>query len=152
MRSIRTLALLLVALALLVPALADAAGKNARQVVMAETEVSTAGGAESVTIPNPNHTSGYLLVKTADETASASLVVTVSNSSTLGDVLICTSNAITTETTTAILLGYLGNAEEGIASGNECELPAGRSVKVTFTVSGAGADFDVTADMEWVTD
>ena len=144
----RTIGLLLaLAAALLLLALPAHAGKNKRQAVMAETEVAT-GTPVSVTLSNGDNTTGYLIVTTANEAATADMVVTVSNSSTLGDVLICTSSSITTDTTTFILLGSLAVAGEGID--DACDFPAGQRVKFTFTTSGVGADFDVTADMEWV--
>jgi hypothetical protein len=128
------------------PALAGAA-RNVGISIMAETEVAV-GVPVSVTISNPWYTTGYLIVKTANETATASLVVTVLNVTSTGDILICTSTAITTETTTAIYLGHSATAAEGIT--DVCDFAMSRSVKFTFTTSGAGADFDVTADMEYV--
>jgi hypothetical protein len=118
------------------------------QAVMATTEVSTSGGAVSKTITNPYSQTGYLFVKTENETATATLAVTVYNSSTLGDVLVCTLTDITTETTSVALLGSTVAAAGEVL--DACDFPMGRQVKYTFTVSGAGADFDVTADMEWV--
>ena len=137
------------ALLLLIPAHAGAAGKNARQVVMALTEVAVSVPV-TVSITNPNHITGYLVVKTENETATASLVVTVFNETLLGDVAVCTLTAITTNTTTVALLGSEVTAAQGIT--DACDFPLGRLVKLTFTTSGAGADFDVTADVEWVTD
>ena len=67
---------------------------------------------------------------------------------TLGDILVCTSSSITTNTTTNILLGDLAAAGEGIT--DACDFPLGRSLNFIFTTSGAGADFDVTADLHWV--
>jgi hypothetical protein len=124
------------------------ARRNERQVVMAETEVAT-GTPVTATIANVDHTTGYLIVKTANETATASLVVTVTIESALGDVLICTSTAITTDTTTNILIGSLAaGGQEGVT--DACDYPAGLGLNFIFTTSGAGADFDVTAEMQWV--
>ncbi len=138
---------------LLASSSAFARNMNERQVIMALTEVAT-GAPVSVTISNPNHLYGYLIVKTENETASASLVVTALLVTELGDMLICTSSAVLTDTTVYIALGggminvATGAVEEGI--GDRCEFPTGRRMKYTFTVTGAGADFDVTADMEWL--
>jgi hypothetical protein len=126
------------------------AGKAKRQTVMAITEVSTAGGPVVKTITNAQNATGYLVVKTENETATASLVVTVYNGSTLGGILVCTSTAITTDTTTNILIGSTVAAGEGIT--DVCDFPTGRTNTIVFTVSGAGADFDVTAEMEWVSE
>jgi hypothetical protein len=143
---------LFVALALLVMWIASPAmaGKNKYQSVMTETEVSTAGGAVSATISNPNNSTGYLVVKTANEAATASLVVTVYNVAASGDILVCTMTAITTDTTTVALLGSTLTAADGIT--DACDFPMADRVKYTFTVSGLDADFDVTADMHWISD
>lgn len=135
---------LLVVLFLALPA---QAGKNKQQSVMALTEVAT-GTPVSATIDNANSTVGYLVIKTENETATASLVVTVLNSAAIGDFLVCTLTAITTNTTTIALLGSTVTAADGIT--DACDFPMGRRVKFTFTTSGAGADFDVTADVEWL--
>ncbi len=145
----KLLFVLIAMFAFALPHPAAAAGKNARQVVMALTEVAT-GTPVTVSITNPNHRTGYLVVKTENETATASLVVTVFNETILGDVAVCTMAAITTDTTTVALLGSEVAAAQGIT--DACDFALGRLVKLTFTTSGGGADFDVTADVEWVTD
>ena len=132
---------------LLLPSAAGAEGPNERQVVMALTEVATSAPV-TVSVANQNHATGYLVVKTENETATASLVTTVFNETVLGDVAVCTMAAITTDTTTVALLGSEVAAAQGIT--DACDFPLGRLVKITFTTSGAGADFDVTADIEWV--
>lgn len=121
--------------------------KNERVAVMALTEVAT-GTPVSVTLNNVGRLSGYLIVKTENETAAASMVVTFLSTSALGDTLLCTSSPITTDTTTTILFGLDLSAAEGVT--DACAFPATRSIKVTFTTSGAGADFDVTSDIEWL--
>lgn len=123
------------------------AAEPTRQSITTGNEVSTAGGAESVTITNDGGAVGYLTVKTENEEATASLVVTVFNSTPLGDFLVCTMTAITTDTTTVALLGSTVTAADGIT--DACDFPLTESVKFTFTVTGAGADFDVSADMDW---
>lgn len=123
-------------------------GKAKEQVVMALTEVSTSGGAVTATINRADHQTGYLIVKTENEVATASLAVVVAAVTDSGEITICTATAITTDTTTAILLGSTVAAGEGVT--DVCDFPVTRQTKVTFTVTGAGADFDVTADMEWV--
>ncbi len=147
----RTLALVMALLAvfLALPIDAEAAGKNKRQVIMALTEVAT-GAPITVTITNPTNDTGYLVVKTENENGVASLVVTVFNSTVLGDFLVCTTTAITTDTTTIALLGSTLTAADGIT--DVCDFAMGMQVKFVFTNSGASTDFDVTADMEWVTD
>jgi hypothetical protein len=138
---------LLLVLLLLLPSAAGAAGPNERQVVMALTEVAT-GTPVSVSVLNQNHTTGYLVVKTENEAATAVLVVTVFNETELGDVAVCTMTNITADTTTVALLGTEVTTAGGVT--DECDLPLGRLVKITFTTSGSNADFDVTADIQWV--
>jgi hypothetical protein len=58
--------------------------------------------------------------------------------------------AITTETTTAALVGHDAAAGEGIT--DVCDFPMTERLEITFTVTGAGASFDVTAYFEMVTD
>ncbi len=129
--------------------LSMAAGKNEYQSVMALTEVAT-GSPAAITITNPNHDTGYLVIKTENETATASLAVTVLNASILGNYTVCTMTAITTDTTTVALLGSTVAAADGIT--DACDWPMSRRVGFLFVVSGAGADFDVTAHIQWVTD
>ena len=143
-RNLATLALLSAWLAL--PSIAWA---NQPTRIITVDEVAT-GTPESTTIENQSHATGYLVVLTENETATASLVVTVYNSTTLGDFLICTMTAITTNTTTIALVGSTVAAADGIT--DACDFPMSRKVKFTFTVSGGGADFDITAEMHWVSD
>ena len=98
----RSSALLALLLLLFVPQLSAAATawENTLQTVMASTEVAT-GTPVTVTIGNRYHDTGYLIVKTENETAAASLVVTVLNSTALGDILVCTMTAITTKPRTS---------------------------------------------------
>jgi hypothetical protein len=132
---------------LLFPSTAGAAGPNERQVVMALTEVAT-GTPVSVSVLNQNHTKGYLVVTTANETATASLVVTVFNEHELDDTLVCSLTAITTNSTWVTLFDSSLTAAAGVDQ--VCIWPMGRLVKLTFTTTGTNADFDVTADIEWV--
>ena len=127
--------------------LADAVGPNERQVVMALTEVAT-DTPVTVSVANRNHATGYLVVKTENETATASLVVTVFNETLLGDVAVCSMTAITANGTNVALLGSEVAAAQGIA--DACDFTLSRLVKITFTTTGVGADFYVTADIEWV--
>lgn len=87
--------------------------------------------------------SAYLLITTANEVNTASLVVTVLGRNAAGTYLLCTSSAITTETTTAVLLGSLAAAGEGLT--DVCDFPLPQSLTVTLTVSGTDASFDVSA-------
>lgn len=139
---------LLVAMVLMLVMPAGAASKFSHQNLKTDDEVSTASGAESVSITNARWNTGYLTVTTANEVATASLVVTVFNTLAGGDVLVCTMTAITTNTTTVALLGSTVAAAEGIT--DACDFPLGSTIKFTFTVSGAGADFDVTSDISFV--
>lgn len=122
---------------------------NHTETVLAITEVAT-GSPVVAALANDYNTTGYLIVKTENETAAASLVVTISGSNSVGNVLLCTSSAITANETNVIMIGSLAAAGEGID--DACDFPMTRIVVFTFTVTGAGADFDVTAAIEWVAD
>ena len=143
--------MLLLAAALCLPGTASA-GKANEDGIISVDEVSTAGGAESTTINTTGNRSGYLVVKTENEAATASLIVTVLAATDSGDFLTCTLTAITTNTTTVALLASVEGltAADGIT--DVCIFPFTRRTKFTFTVTGASADFDVTADMEWIAD
>jgi hypothetical protein len=145
MRRVLLCALLLV----LLPSLSSAAGKNRNQNIMSAVEVAVSAPV-SVTKTSPSNSTGYLIVKTENETSAASLVVTVLNAHRSGDILVCTLTAITTNTTYVALLGSSLTAADGIDEA--CIFPMARDVKYTFTVTGGGSDFDVTADVLWVTD
>ena len=136
--------------ALLIATGALAFGENERILVMEETEVSTAGGAVNISIRNPRHSTGYLVVKTDNLTAAPSLVVVVQADTPLGYFDLCTLSAITTDTTTVALIGHDAAASEGIT--DVCDFPMTERLYVTFTMTGAGADFDVTAYFEMVAD
>lgn len=114
---------------------------------LASTTVAT-GAPISATYSGPpsDGPSAYLLVTTANEVNTASLVVTVFGRNAAGTYLLCTSTAITTETTTAILLGSLAGAGEGIT--DACDFPLPSSLTVTLTVSGTDASFDVSAFLD----
>ena len=121
---------------------------NAGETLITSQEVSTAGGAFTKTITNVGRSTAYLVIKTENETPDASLVVTVTMESPLGDMLVCTSGAITTNTSTVMLLGSTAAAAEGIDTA--CDWALGRTVNFIFTVTGASADFDVSAELQWV--
>lgn len=141
----RRIFILLAAILLIAsPAMAQ---KNKTQSILTITEVAT-DAPVTVTVSNPYFNTGYLSVKTENETATASLVVTIYNVTPLEDILVCTMNAITTDTVTNVLLGYYQPAAAGVDQ--VCSWPLTRTVKFVFTTTGVGADFDVTADMEWV--
>lgn len=118
------------------------------KTLLTETEVAT-GTPVSVSIQNVSHPSAYLVIKTENETATASLVVTVYATSAYDDVLLCTGPAITTNTNTTILIGSYVTAAPDVDS--VCDFPLPINVKFTFTTSGAGADFDVSAELLQVT-
>ncbi len=130
------------------PSDAYAAGKNKRQAIMALTEVAE-GAPVTVTINNRNNSTGYFKFKTENETPSASLIVTIFNVTPLGDILVCTTTAVTTNTTWTTLLGSSLTPADGIDQA--CIFPMASRVKFTFTDSVSSTDFDVTAEMEWVT-
>jgi hypothetical protein len=122
-----------------------------KQVLITATEVAT-GAPVAMTFGNRRHRTGYLVVKTENEVATASLVVQVQNAG-LGAVTICTMTAITTETTTVAILGSeIAALHEGAAVTDACDWPMSGSFNVAFVTSGAGASFDVTAHIYWVTD
>ena len=126
---------------------ASAQLRNKQQPVMAITEVAT-GTPVTVKLSNVGYQTAYLVVKTENEAAAADMVVTVTLESALGDILVCTSASITADTTTFILLGSLAAAGEGID--DACDFPLGGGLNFIFTTSGVGADFDVTAELQWV--
>lgn len=139
--------ILVACLLLIFAAPAAAQLRNARQSIMALTEVNNSAPV-TVQLANLGRKTGYLVVKTENETTEASLVVTVTIESPLGDILVCTSTAITTNTTTYILLGSTIAAAAPIT--DACDFPLGRTLNFIFTQSVADKDFDVTAEMQWV--
>jgi len=150
MTYLRLFVAFLLAAWLAMPVVADAQGKNDVETVLTTTEVSTAGGAETVAITNPNHGAAYLIVKTENEVATATLDVTVKVESSLGDQTVFTNTTdISTNTTTIYLVGSSGGAEGVVAQAGDMPLP--RDFNVIFTVAGAGADFDVSAELHYVT-
>jgi len=141
-------AVLLIAIMLTLSAPALAGIKGRGDLVTEANTVSTAGGAESFLLNNVGTTFAYLTTVTSEEVGTASLVITVYNVTPQGDVLLCTSSAVTTETTTAILLGSSVTAASDVDQ--VCTLPLSRRVKVTFTVTGTTASFDVDSGIEWL--
>jgi hypothetical protein len=141
--------ILLAALLVLIPSLTNAAGKNKSQSILSSVEVAT-GAPVTVTKGNANHREGYLVILTENETTPASLVVTVFNAHPSGDILVCTVAAITTDSVWVVYLGPTLTPADGIDA--NCIWPMSNLVKYTFTVTGTDADFDVTADMLWLTD
>jgi len=141
--------ILLAVLAALFPLSASAATKSSIDPVMAITEVAVSVPI-TVSISNPRNSQGYFTFTTANETATASLIVTIFNASVLGDILVCTTTAVTTNSQWTTYLGATVTPSSGVDQ--NCIFPMARDVKFVFTVTGAGADFDVTADMLWVTE
>jgi len=134
------------ALVLLCSMSASGQNINSRQTLMTATQVAT-GSPVTVTIDNIGYSSGYLIVKTENETATASLVVTVTGDNDLGDISLCTTDAITTNTTEHTLLGAMPGVENVPPDiENICDFPLTHRLNFTFTVTGVGADFDVSAD------
>jgi hypothetical protein len=137
-------------LALVMFASPAVAGKAKTEKALTGQVISTAGGAVTVTITEPAHSSAYLIVETSAETATASLAITASLVNALGNTVLCTATAITTDTVTTILLGSTVAAGEGIT--DACDFPLGRATLLSFTVTGGGADFTVEADLEWISE
>jgi hypothetical protein len=138
-------------LTLVIATTALGAGKNKRIEILDAVTVSTAGGVETVTFNNPTASSMYLIVVTSAEVATASLTVAVSvDADEFTAVPICTSAAITTETTYFMAVGTLAAAGGDIDLA--CDFPISRRTTVTFTVTGAGASFDISADAELLAD
>jgi hypothetical protein len=118
-----------------------------RKRILPSQSITTAGGAVSVTIghaglgPGPS----YLVIHTSAKVLVASLTVTASLAHPLGTALLCTSPAITTETSTVVLLGSSATAADGVAA--VCPFPLADSTTFTFTVTGASSGFTVAADL-----
>ena len=125
--------------------------KNTTQLILATQTVSTAGGPVSVNITNPNNRKGYLVFRTTAKVASASLVVDISNRSGAESFIFCSSLAVTTESLRVVFMDS-ALVSAGGAVTKVCPFPASRDLTFTFTVTGAGASFDVGARMEWVTE
>jgi hypothetical protein len=136
--------LALAALVLLV-ATPAAAWRNVPVEILDDVTVSN-GAPNSVTFSNPTASSMLLIYTTADEVATASLVVQVAITTAIGDIVICTGNAVTTETTTTMLVGSRAAAAGSIDLA--CDYPMAANMKVTFTVTGGGASFDISASAE----
>jgi len=122
---------------------------NARHVVLEETTLATAGSPYTYTVHNQNHSTAYLIIKTANEVATATLIPQISGSSALGDYALGTGSAITTETTTVILLGSDKTAAGGVAEAFDLPLP--KDFQIAIAVAGSGASFDVSIELQYVT-
>ncbi len=131
------------AMVLVVFATPASAGRGKVIEILDEVEVAT-GTPVSVTKTIRDTTSGMLIIETENETAEASLVVTVHNVNPIEDTTICTVTAIEADLVYTAFVGANIGATDGIDQ--QCtKIPMGPAVKFTFTVSGVGADFDVTA-------
>jgi len=120
--------------------------------ILPTTEVSTSGGAVTVNYDSglQEFDAGYVVIKTTNETATASLVVTIFGVNDNDAYLICSSTpAITDEETFVILLGNFQGPGGGVDQ--VCEFPIPRKVRFVFTVTGGGADFDVRAYLDTIT-
>lgn len=126
-----------------------AANKSRIVKVLSLTEVAT-GTPITASISNRGNSQGYFSFLTANETASASLIVTVFNKSAQGDILICTTTAVITNSQWTTYIGATKTPSDDIDQ--NCIWPMARDMKFVFTVTGGGADFDVTAGMLWVTE
>lgn len=120
------------------------------RILIAEGETLTTGGvpAYSIVVNNPNHTRGYLVIKTENEVGTASIATIVQNASIIGYYTIATLTAITTETTTVVLLGSDVAAGEGVDE--VFDFPLADRVFFVFTISGGGAEMDITAYLHLV--
>ncbi len=131
---------------------AGAAGKNSIQRVMTATEVAVSADVD-VVITNAQHDTAYLVVQTENETATAVMTVRIETAGHAGAAkVLCTTAAdtITTNTTTIWLLGSLVPLGNNVTYA--CDMPLPMLFNIEFVVTGAGADFDVTADLLWLTD
>lgn len=91
---------------------------------------------------------GYLSIVTTNEVATASLAVFAYGRNGAGTYQLCTSGAITTETTTVLLMGTSASASAGVDVA--CDFPLPQNLRFTFTVVGGGASFDVRAYLDGV--
>lgn len=143
----RFIAVLGALLVLAGPAFASPKARTIKYLTPATT-VSTAGGAETVSITgNPNHSAGYLVIETTTEVATASLVATIVQNSSLGAFITCTLTAITTETTTIWSFGTAAAASDDVAG--VCPQLVTDRLQIVLTVSGGGASFDVEVEILW---
>jgi F0F1-type ATP synthase assembly protein I len=140
--------LILISLVLLLAL--PASGKNRQITVLDDVNVSTVGGAVTVITNVPNAVSGYFIFRTGDEVAAASLVVTIYIYSDLGEVLLLTSAAVgAANAQREYLIGTRG-ALAGSGIDDRSIFPMMRRMKFVFTVTGAGASFDVSAWLETI--
>ena len=141
---------LLVLIGLLLPTIASAQffspAPTPLPVIAAATTVAT-GAPLTVVVSNPDP-SAYLIIKTTNEVATASLAVTVALDTDLGDQIVCSLTAITTNTTTLALLGNSQAAAGAVV--DVCDFPVAGPLSLVFTVTGASAAFDIEADLHRV--
>lgn len=136
----------LAGLALCCLVVASGAEASERQRILASQALTTAGGPVSVTVATKGPGPIYLVINTSSEVATASLEVTADLAHQFSDTnTLCTSSAITTETTTVVLIGSDATAGSGVAT--VCPFPLAEATTFTFTVTGASAGFTVAADL-----
>jgi hypothetical protein len=140
--------ILTLAFALLLLAAPAVAGRNTSVLIVDDVNVSTAGGALSVTVSNPSATTLWVIFQPSNEVGTASLVVTTYAVTALGDVLLTTNPSVGVGgVTRSALIGSLGT---GSGPNVVSDFPATSVMKYVFTVTGAGASFDVSAYVYYV--
>lgn len=125
-----------------------------RHEIQAKTTVTTAEGNVDILISrgSPEAQGGefegipVVYVKTEDEVATASLVVSIWNVVMGQNVLAGQSTAITTETVSGIIFG--GGSNTGAYDGER--RPVHAPFIIRQDVSGAGASFDTTVELHWL--
>ena len=142
----RYLLAILIALLLAAPA---PAGQNEFATILNAVVVDPASP-QTITIYNAGATRGYLWVTTASEVGTASLAVTVTMNDDQGNSIAAatTSTPITTNTTTALLIGARQSVGDSVLS--ECCFPLGRAITVSYVVTGADSSFRVDSSMEFL--
>ncbi len=143
MRKLATLFLALLAVWFATPAHAVTHGRV--MALLASQTVSTAGGAVTAPLTVDGTSSGYLVVVTSGEVATASLVIEVKFQpiSTGTAFVLCDLAAITINTTEEAACGISDGTAGDILNVDNPPIPA--NFFVEFTVSGGGASFTVEA-------
>ena len=130
---------------LALPCVSGASQTGTKSLVAAATTIAT-GAPLSPTWTNPGHNSGVLYIRTQNEVATASLQVRVYTNAPDGQVFeVCTPTAITANGVAFIWIGPGANTNGAYTQA--CDVPLTRDMGFTFTVTGAGASFDVTSDL-----
>lgn len=145
--------LTLITVVFVFPIASYASGKSTRQQIMAVTEVAAGAPVLISGLNTPNNSRGYLIVETTNETSTCTLTVILYGMLQGGNQPLCTLTAITANTTWIVAIGEIFEGFTPSESIDQiCEWPIPDQYAVGFTCAGAGADFDVAADIYWLTD